>query len=84
MAHIRYGETCEPCRDAQAARTRAARVARLDKEHAVGGTAAGAAIHRRLGEPVCVGCRAAVARQSAAQRAARLAEEQRPVLALAS
>ncbi|WP_406735374.1 WhiB family transcriptional regulator [Streptomyces sp. NBC_01108] len=84
FAHIRYGEECQPCRDAQAARTRAARVAQLAQEHEVGGTVAGAAIHRRLGEPVCVGCRAAVARQSAVQRAARQAGEQRPTLALAS
>ncbi|MFD7066095.1 WhiB family transcriptional regulator [Streptomyces sp. NPDC059913] len=82
-AHIRYGETCQPCRDAQAARTRAARAAQLAAEHAGGGSTAGAAIHRRLGEPVCARCRAAVARVSAAQRAARRAGEQ-PVLAMAS
>ncbi|MER6103600.1 WhiB family transcriptional regulator [Streptomyces sp. NPDC001832] len=83
-AHLRYGEECEECRNAQAARTRADRLTRLAAEHEVGGTVTGARIHRLLSEPVCVGCRAAVARQSAAQRAARQARERRPALALAS
>lgn len=87
QAHLRYGETCGPCRAAQDARTERSRRARLAAAHAIGGTVAGAAIHRRLGEPTCVHCRAAVARQSAVQRAARRMAQQpqrQPGLAMAS
>ncbi|MEU0157955.1 WhiB family transcriptional regulator [Streptomyces sp. NPDC006261] len=87
QAHLRYGETCGPCRAAQAARTERARRVALAVEHEAGGTVTGAAIHRRLGEPTCVRCRAAQARQSAVQRAARrMAQqpEQQPGLAMAS
>lgn len=81
-AHHRYGETCTVCTAAQAARTETQRRRRLAEEHALGGTLTGAAIHRRLGEDVCLGCRAAVARHSAVQRAVRRAST-RP-LAMAS
>ncbi|MGW9299402.1 WhiB family transcriptional regulator [Streptomyces cyaneofuscatus] len=87
QAHLRYGEVCGPCRAAQAARTERARRASLAAAHKAGGTVAGAAIHRRLGEPTCVRCRAAVARHSAVQRAARrMAQQQapRPELAMVS
>lgn len=83
-AHLRYGEECEKCRDAQAARVEAQRRARLAEEHVGGGSATGAVIHRRLGEPVCLGCRAAERAAGAVRRAARQRREQRPVLALAS
>lgn len=54
------------------ARSRARRLLRLDGEHAKGGTAAGGALHRRLGEPVCELCRRAeVAAQRARNAAAR-------------
>ncbi|MFC9753002.1 WhiB family transcriptional regulator [Streptomyces sp. NPDC056921] len=83
-AHIRYGEECQACRDAQAIRVEAQRRARLVEEHISGGSATGAAIHRRLGEDVCLGCLRAERANTAARRAARLAGEQRPALALAS
>lgn len=67
-AHYRYGETCGTCEAAQEARTTARRRRRLAEEHTAGGTPTGAAIHRRLGEEVCVHCRAAVARQSRTRR----------------
>ncbi|MEE4489357.1 WhiB family transcriptional regulator [Streptomyces sp. BE230] len=84
-AHRRYDETCEVCEAAQAGRVEEQRRRLLETAHAKGGTANGAVLHRRLGEPVCVRCRAAVARQSAAQRKARMARAQQgPALALAS
>lgn len=84
LAHIALGEECTECRAAQAERTRAARLVRLEAEHVVGGTVAGARIHRLLGETVCDRCRAAQARQSAAQREARQQRAAGPALALAS
>ena len=86
QAHLRYEEECTDCRDAQAARTLADRRQRLDEEHALGGTFTGAAIHRRIGEPVCVHCRAAEARRSAVAREARRrgAQHQPRPLAMAS
>ncbi|PJN38967.1 hypothetical protein CG747_20700 [Streptomyces sp. CB02959] len=72
-AHRAYGETCETCLGAQAARTEAARRGRLAAEHEKGGTVRGYGIHRLLGEPACAGCLAAQARQSAEQRKARTA-----------
>lgn len=86
QAHLRYEEECRGCRDAQAARTLAQRRTRLAEEHALGGSVTGAMIHRRIGEPVCLHCRAAEARRSAVARAARRmkAEQQRPGLAMAS
>lgn len=84
QAHLRYDEECRECRDAQAARTTAQRRARLAEEHALGGTVTGAAIHRRLGEPACLHCRAAEARRSAVARAARRLGAQQRELAMAS
>ena len=83
-AHHRYGETCQTCEAAQAARTEHHRRERLAEEHAAGGTVTGAAIHRRLGEDVCLRCRAATARQSAVARAARRMGAQHRELAAAS
>ncbi|MEE1735945.1 WhiB family transcriptional regulator [Streptomyces sp. BE147] len=56
QSHLRYGETCDECRAAQDARTLAQRRTRLAQEHAGGGSVTGAAIHRRIGEPVCADC----------------------------
>ncbi|MFF4943711.1 WhiB family transcriptional regulator [Streptomyces rubiginosohelvolus] len=84
MAHRRYEETCEPCEAAQAARTATRRRKRLDEEHALGGSEAGAKLHRRMGEPACVRCRAAEARLSAVRYAARRMNTPRPALAMAS
>ncbi|MGP3752183.1 WhiB family transcriptional regulator [Streptomyces sp. IBSNAI001] len=86
QAHLRYEEECTECRDAQAARTAAQRRLRLAEEHNLGGTVLGAAIHRRLDEPVCVHCRAAEARRSAVARETRRlgAQQQRASLAMAS
>lgn len=84
QAHLRYGEQCDECRDAQDARTLARRRERLTEEHAVGGSVAGATLHRRIGEPVCVGCRAAEARLWRVRDAARRMGEQQRVLAMAS
>lgn len=83
MAHSRYSETCERCEAAQAARTASRRRARLTEEHALGGTETGAKLHRRMGEPACVPCRAAEARMQRVRAAARRMT-QRPVLAMAS
>ncbi|WP_329592163.1 WhiB family transcriptional regulator [Streptomyces sp. NBC_01362] len=83
-AHLRYGEECQTCRDAQAIRVEAQRRARLVEEHIGGGSVTGAAIHRRLEEDVCLGCLAAERAAGAVRRAARQAREQRPALALAS
>jgi len=84
QAHLRYDEECEECRDAQDARTLAQRRARLSEEHAAGGTVAGAVIHRRIGEPVCLPCRAAEARRSAVARETRRLGAQQRELAAAS
>ncbi|MEV6313383.1 WhiB family transcriptional regulator [Streptomyces sp. NPDC051840] len=84
QAHLRYDEECAECRDAQAARTLAQRRARLAEEHELGGTFTGAAIHRRIGEPVCLHCRAAEARRSAVAREVRRLGAQHRELAAAS
>ncbi|MGV9579750.1 WhiB family transcriptional regulator [Streptomyces sp. NPDC003509] len=83
-AHHRYGETCGTCEAAQEARTLAQRRTLLAAAHAAGGTVAGAAIHRRIGEPVCLPCRAAVARRSAVARETRRLGAQQRELATAS
>lgn len=83
-AHHRYGETCGTCEAAQEARTLAQRRTLLAAAHAAGGTVAGAAIHRRIGEDVCLHCRAAVARRSAVDRAARRMGREQGELATAS
>ncbi|WP_069743053.1 WhiB family transcriptional regulator [Streptomyces sp. EN23] len=84
MAHRRYAETCDRCEAAQQARTATRRLRRLEEEHALGGSEAGAKLHRRMGEPACVRCRAAEARLSAVRYAARRMNTPRPVLAMAS
>lgn len=90
-SHLRYRETCTTCRAAQDARVEEQRRARLAEEHAAGGTARGAAIHRRLGEAVCDACLAAEREAWAARPAPRRRRgkaqqqpEQGPELALAS
>ncbi|MEU4205612.1 WhiB family transcriptional regulator [Streptomyces sp. NPDC026294] len=67
-AHGRYGETCETCTAAHAARVEAARRAQLAAAHAAGGTETGYLVHRRLGETVCPRCLAAHRRASKEQR----------------
>ncbi|MFF8467931.1 WhiB family transcriptional regulator [Streptomyces griseus] len=85
MAHCRYAETCGRCEAAQQARTASRRRARLAEEHDLGGTPTGAQLHRRLGEPVCLRCRAAEARYVAYRAAARrMAHQPLPALAMAS
>lgn len=69
--HKTYGETCDVCQRAHDARVLAQRLRLLDEAHATGGSVAGGAVHRRLGEPVCALCRAAQARDSAVRRARR-------------
>lgn len=83
MAHIRYGETCQRCQTAQEQRTEANRRQQLEREHQAGGSPAGAAIHKRLGEEPCQACRAAIARRSAARRAAAHKPAQQPMEAAA-
>lgn len=70
-AHEFYGELCETCAAAQAARTEAGRRKRLAVEHAKGGTVRGYQLHRLLGERACPACLAAQARESAEQRKLR-------------
>ncbi|MEU7154087.1 WhiB family transcriptional regulator [Streptomyces sp. NPDC045456] len=67
-AHGRYGETCETCTAAHAARVEAGRRAQLAEAHATGGTVTGYHVHRRLGEPACPRCLAAHRRASVEQR----------------
>ena len=60
-AHKSHGtEPCQPCTDAHAEWLTQDRRRRLDDEHAAaGGTAYGATLHKRLGEPACPACLAA-------------------------
>ncbi|MFD8866052.1 WhiB family transcriptional regulator [Streptomyces sp. NPDC059590] len=73
--HRRRAETCERCQTAYAARLEAERRAALAEEHAQGGTERGYYIHRRLGEPTCALCRAAMRRRTAARKTARAADK---------
>lgn len=84
QAHQRYREACETCEAAQRARVLADRLRRLADAHASGGTVAGAAIHRKLGESVCGACRGAVNRQSARAREVRQQRAQAAGQALAA
>ncbi|MDT0472981.1 WhiB family transcriptional regulator [Streptomyces sp. DSM 41014] len=71
-AHFAYREQpCGECTAAWEARLEADRRARLEAEHATGGTTRGYGVHRLLGEPACERCREAVKRQSAATRRER-------------
>lgn len=56
LSHRTVGEDCPRCEQAHATRLETQRRARLQEEHAQGGTAAGAQIHRRLGETPCLEC----------------------------
>lgn len=66
--HRTLGQECEECATAHEERLAADRRARLEAEHAKGGTTTGYNLHYRLGEPACERC-------LGAQRAA--SEEQR-------
>jgi hypothetical protein len=74
LVHRQRGEDCDICDPAHDARVRAERLVRLGEEHDLGGTSKGAAIHRRLGQQVCVRCRAAAAREQAERKARGRAE----------
>lgn len=74
VAHRTFDEDCGRCERAHAVRLEATRRERLAEEHAKGGTGIGGAIHRRLGEPACVLCRAGAARDQAARKARGRAE----------
>lgn len=74
LVHRQRDEDCEVCEPAHDARVRANRLVRLDEEHTKGGTTIGAAIHRRLREPVCARCLAADARDQAERKARGRAE----------
>lgn len=55
-SHRRTGEDCPRCEQAHTVRLEEQRRNRLEEEHSKGGTAAGAQIHRRLGEVPCGEC----------------------------
>lgn len=56
IVHRQRDEDCPKCEAAHAERLEAKRLIRLEEEHAKGGTATGAAIHRRMGELPCLEC----------------------------
>lgn len=56
LSHRTVGEHCPRCEQAHTVRLEAQRRARLAEEHAAGGSATGAQIHRRLGEALCLDC----------------------------
>lgn len=58
-AHCLRKETCDRCYTAHLAFLKAQRRERLEVEHTKGGSTAGAAAHRRLGELPCDPCRVA-------------------------
>lgn len=82
-AHFSYreqpGPTCVDgdCVAAHEAQVAADRRARLDAEHAKGGTPTGYHLHWRLGEKACDDCRSALGRQSKARRDRERAASQR-------
>lgn len=68
-AHFSYREQpCPACQGAHEALVEGERRAQLAEEHAKGGTVRGYWIHRRLGEVVCVECRAGQRREARARR----------------
>ena len=68
-SHYSYREEpCEECTAAHEAVVEADRRARLAVEHEAGGSRAGYALHRKLGERACVLCLRAQARESQRQR----------------
>lgn len=79
-AHFTYREQpCPACTEAFEAQLLAERRARLEAEHAKGGTPTGYSLHRRIGERACELCLSAMRRQSAASRRARAGRRlQRP------
>lgn len=67
LSHFGYREQpCGPCAAAHEVHIEAQRRARLDEEHAKGGSTVGFWLHRRLGEAPCVACRAKYADQQRA------------------
>ncbi|MEU5608412.1 WhiB family transcriptional regulator [Streptomyces sparsogenes] len=73
--HRRRNETCERCQTAYTTRLETERRAALAEEHAQGGTERGYYIHRRLGEPTCEDCRAAMRLSAAARKTARATQQ---------
>ncbi|MFG3048109.1 WhiB family transcriptional regulator [Streptomyces sp. NPDC048241] len=70
--HFAYREQpCGECAAAWADHLLAERRARLESEHARGGSALGYGLHRRIGEPACADCLAAVRARNAASRQRR-------------
>ena len=68
-AHFGYQERpCEACVQAHEEHITGQRRARLEEEHAAGGSVAGYFLHRRLGEPACGACLGAQRAASAAAR----------------
>ncbi|MET9098323.1 WhiB family transcriptional regulator [Streptomyces antibioticus] len=71
-AHFGYREQpCDRCLLAHEARMTVDRRARLEAEHAAGGSSKGFWIHRSLSEPPCSDCREAYLTQQAINRQAR-------------
>jgi hypothetical protein len=77
--HTRNRETCDTCTTAHTERITARRHKILDEHHKVGGTAAGATIHRRLGEAPCERCLTAERVKTAEARAKREAAAASPL-----
>lgn len=68
-AHFTYREQpCAACTTAWEQQLLADRRARLEAEHAKGGSSTGYHLHRRIGEPACPLCLGAMREQSAAAR----------------
>ncbi|MGW2379281.1 WhiB family transcriptional regulator [Streptomyces sp. NPDC001658] len=71
-SHMGYREQpCEECTAAHEEHITAERRARLELEHAAGGSTVGFWLHRRLGEPPCSECHGAFLAQQAIARHAR-------------
>lgn len=78
-AHRMRGEACARCEAVHDEQVRESRLARLARVHERGGSDAGGAIHRKLGEPLCEMCRRASAQDQAARKARRTRERLRGV-----
>lgn len=77
-SHMGYREQpCDECVAAHEEHITGERRARLEQEHAAGGSTVGFWLHRRLGEPPCEGCRAKQAEQWRASARRREAERGR-------
>lgn len=71
-SHMGYREQpCAECVAAHEEHITAQRRARLEQEHAAGGSTVGFWLHRRLGEPPCRECHGAFLAQQAVNRQAR-------------